>query len=99
MGPRIVVILIFLATTLFSSCKDDKPLPDAAPPIEAGVCVGTLAFSSICTKNEDCMSCLCKNFIHAFACTLECDGPEDCPASSPGCSNGLCRPGQPPVTE
>ena len=99
MGPRIVIILILLATALFSSCKDDgKPLPDTAPPIEAGACVGTLPFAQICTKDEDCTSCLCKNFIHAFACTLPCDGPEDCPASSPGCSNGLCRPGQPPVT-
>lgn len=95
MGPRIVIILILFATALLSSCKEDKPPPDTAPPIEAGACVGTLPFAQICTKDEDCTSCLCKNFIHAFACTVPCAGPADCPAGSPGCSAGFCRPSNP----
>ena len=93
MGPRIVVILILFATALFSSCKDDgKQPPDSAPMIEAGACVGTVAFLAACTADDECTSCLCKSFGHSKVCTNACDGPEDCAAPSGGCSNGFCRP-------
>jgi len=95
---RIATALVLFSVALLASCDDDKPAPDAPPvPIDASfdassTCGGTVAYLQLCTMDNDCESCVCKNFGHNMNCTKACTVPADCPAPSGGCSAGFCRP-------
>ena len=92
---RTVIAFALFAGLAMVSCKDDKPTPDATPPDDtAGAVCGaaaTVEYLGVCTGDAECGTCVCRSFGHTMNCTLTCDGPEDCPAPSPGCSNGVCR--------
>ena len=80
------------------SCKGDEETPVDAPvntiDAPANLCMGgTVAYLGACTDAAQCGSCTCQAFGHGSICTVTCDGPEDCPAPSAGCSSGgYCRP-------
>ncbi len=52
-----------------------------------------LPFMSSCEVDEQCETGLCYPFnAKGPHCTQACDGPEDCPAPSPGCNlMGVCK--------
>lgn len=88
---RLRFLVPLVAMSWLAACGDDggsKPTPDAA----ACATPGQTAYLAVCTKNEDCQSCLCANFGHEMACTKMCTVDADCPSPSGGCTEGVCRP-------
>lgn len=92
MSSRILLTLVLLLGALLGGCNGDDPVPDSAPTGDAPMCAGTIAYLQACMNDDECTSCTCRSFGHSKVCTKTCNGPEDCPAPSGGCSNGLCRP-------
>ena len=95
-GLRSAISLAFIAATslvgLVGCGGDDDPGTPPADAFVAPMCNGTAALYATCTTFEDCMSCVCRTFGHDNKCTQVCTGDADCPAPSPGCSGGFCRP-------
>jgi hypothetical protein len=92
MSSRILLTLVLLLGALLGGCNGDDPVPDSAPTGDGAMCAGTIAYLQACMNDDECTSCTCRSFGHSKVCTKTCNGPEDCPAPSGGCSNGLCRP-------
>jgi hypothetical protein len=92
-----IASLVFVAFAGLAACKQDMPpaIDAAGVSIDAppGVCMGgTIAYLGACTMTSECGSCVCQSFGHSMVCTKSCTGPADCPAPSPGCGGGFCRP-------
>lgn len=93
---RVLTIILSLAVFACGGGDDSSPPIDAPIQIDGpAVCPGgAVGYLGECTDGTQCGApCQCHSFGHTMRCTTTCTDPGPaCPAPSPGCTGGFCRP-------